>query len=355
MGHPTPIEWTDATWNPIGGCSIKSPGCIHCYAQQLAGTRLAKHPLYAGTTDIVKGKPVFNGKLTTLPNDAEAWTWPLRWRGAKAPLLGAGQPSCIFVGDMSDLFHEDRHVDVIDRVFAVMGLAAGHIFQVLTKRPDRARAYMTEHFGKKRHICDFALGLSGGRTLWAGTIATQINRHGYLPNVWLGTSAERQQEADARIPELLATPAAVRFVSLEPLLGPIDLRRIPHEGGIGSVLEPAEIAGLVGNCIGVTPALDWVIVGGESGQDARPVHPDWVRSLRDQCTAAEVPFFFKQWGEFLPDSQRTGIPEPHEEFGIRVGKKAAGRLLDGRECNELPSVGVRASGSYTTPPAAETP
>ena len=108
MGYPTNIEWTDATWNPIGGCSIKSPGCINCYAQLLAGTRLTWHPLYAGVTDIVKGKPVFNGKMTVAAEDNDIWRWPLKWRGAKYPRMGVGQPSLIFVGDMADLFHEGR-------------------------------------------------------------------------------------------------------------------------------------------------------------------------------------------------------------------------------------------------------
>src|SRR5574341_811905 len=120
MGYPTNIEWTDATWNPIGGCSIKSPGCINCYAMRIAGSgKLDYHPLYAGVTTMYKGKPVFNGKMTILPDDHPAWEWPLKWRGAKRPVMGSGMPSLIFVGDMADLFHEDRPEVEIARVTSV--------------------------------------------------------------------------------------------------------------------------------------------------------------------------------------------------------------------------------------------
>lgn len=139
MGEHTGIEWTDATWNPIGGCSIASPGCTNCYAQRLAGTRLQHLPLYAGTTTDSKAGPVFNGHMTVADDDAAVWTWPLRWRGSKTPRRGAGARSMIFVGDMSDLFHRNRPRHVIDRVFAVMAMAGRHDFQVLTKRPDVIR------------------------------------------------------------------------------------------------------------------------------------------------------------------------------------------------------------------------
>ena len=147
MGAISGIEWTDATWNPIGACSIKSPGCIYCYAQGLAGTRLKHHALYAGTTDIVKDRPVFNGHLTAAPDDHPVWTWPMRWRGARNPRLGPGKPSMIFVGDMSDLFHEDRPEETIDRVFDVMKLSPSHIFQVLTKRASRMLEYLSDCSG----------------------------------------------------------------------------------------------------------------------------------------------------------------------------------------------------------------
>jgi protein gp37 len=180
-----------------------------------------------------------------------------------------------------------------------------------------------------------------------------------LPNVWLGTSCERQQEADVRIQHLLATPAAVRFVSLEPLLGPIDLAGPIRRAVFSRGIEPH------GNG---TRALDWVIVGGESGRDARPMQPAWVRSLRDQCTAAGVPFFFKQWGEFAethinreefcnPKPEHLGEQVTESDSQVvavmrRVGKKAAGRILDGREWNEMPGVRPRAPAPVAEPAEA---
>lgn len=154
----TKIEWTDASWNPIGGCSIRSPGCNPCYAQKLAGTRLRHHPLYAGTTTVVKGKPVFNGRLTAAPDDHPVWTWPLRWRGAKNPKLGPGKPSLIFVGDMSDLFHEDRPEAQIDRAVGAI-VYSRHIGQLLTKRPERMLAYFTDTAATNR--CGFDITLFG--------------------------------------------------------------------------------------------------------------------------------------------------------------------------------------------------
>lgn len=357
MGYPTPIEWTDATWNPIGGCSIKSPGCKPCYAQQLAGTRLSSHPLYSGTTDLVKGKPVFNGHLTTAPHDHPVWKWPLTWRGAKQPKLGQGRPSMIFVGDMSDLFHEDRPDEVIDRVFAVMALCPQHVFQVLTKRASRMRAY-------------FSPGRSFGVGMRAFN-ATSFNIAWPLPNVWLGVSAERQQEADERVPDLLATPAAVRFVSYEPALGPIDFTRIGQRIDGGDIEYIDSLRGTtMGGSIAEkarpelrTPHLDQIIAGGTSGQQATPAHPDWFRKARDDCSAAGVSFFFKQWGEWAPIEADRSDPNGHYETRLvapdgkqipgsdigacdfpnaarllyRVGRKRAGRILDGIEHNGFPA------------------
>jgi protein gp37 len=254
MAYPTGIEWTDATWNPIGGCSIASSGCINCYAQDLAGTRLAHLPLYAGTTDLVKGKHVFNGKLTMAPDNATVWRWPLSWRGAKETKMGSGMPSMIFVGDMADLFHEDRSEEHIDRVYGVINAAPRHVFQVLTKRPQVMRKYLTDVGAGRRFVTERD-GLFAGPAPWP------------MPNVWCGISAEPQQEFDARWPHLEATPAAVRFVSYEPMLGPL-------------VLGDAK--------------PDWVIAGCESGDGARPYQLDWVRSIRDQCQAAGIAFFLKQ-------------------------------------------------------------
>lgn len=335
MGDKSAIEWTDATWNPIVGCSIVSPGCTNCYAMRTAGARTKHTAKYEGLTKPSKAGPIWTGEVRLWE---KTLTEPLRWR----------EPRMVFVNSMGDLFHEDVLDEWIDKVFAVMALAPQHTFQVLTKRAKRMRDYVStlaEHPGDRSAL--FA---------GAGLISRQVRRPALaagpvpdwpLPNVWLGVSAERQKEADERIPELLATPAAVRFVSAEPLLGPVDLGAAWHgESALGS-----ECWGDCAWCQNGHPplhncmrgqgdpekgrsGLDWVIVGGESGAGARPMHPDWARSLREQCQAAGVPFFFKQWGEFAPLSTFSLAEDDGEVY--RCGKRAAGRLLDGREWNEMP-------------------
>jgi protein gp37 len=301
MGDNTGIEWTDATWNPIVGCSIVSPGCTNCYAMRWAYARLDRphnqFPHYRGTTQGSKAGGVWTGKLALAPD--HIIQAPLKWK----------KPRRVFVNSMGDLFHEDCPDEWIDHVFIVMASTPQHTFQVLTKRAERMRRYITE-LREKRSIIPDAFP-------WP------------LPNVWLGVSAEDQRRADERIPLLLDTPAAVRFISAEPLLGPIDVTHI--DSG-----RPFHVNALVGyfdhtNGRDHQTRLDWVIAGGESGPNARPMHPDWARGLRDQCAAAGVPFFFKQWGELAPNgSGRYSM--------IKVGKKAAGRLLDGREHNDMPEV-----------------
>jgi protein gp37 len=349
MADRTKIEWTDATWNPIRGCTRVSEGCRHCYAEGMAarfsdpgqwGHGLAQRvALPGGGTD-----HRWTGKVELV--DA-ALDLPLRWRS----------PRRIFVNSTSDLFHEKVPDEWIDSVFCVMGAATRHTFQVLTKRPERMRDYLT------RRRCNFAVKapIGGGMVDWH-----PFNKElAVPPNVWLGTSIEDQATADERIPHLLATPAAVRFLSCEPLLGPVDLNRIkcPIYG------EVCAVTGYLGNGMygDYGPKLDWVICGGESGPGARPMHPDWARSLRDQCQAAGVPFFFKQWGEWAPDTGPFRASDPimegkvacavwngqgwdhyrdcygppttttDMEWMYRLGKKRAGRLLDGREWNEVPN------------------
>ena len=306
MSANTGIEWTDATWNPIAGCSLVSPGCRDCYAMGEAhrlGERL-EQAKYKGLTKVVNGKPVWTGEVRLWE---KALHDPLRWR----------KPRRIFVNSMSDLFHDGVSDEAIDRIFAVMALAPQHTFQVLTKRPERMRGYVSSQQVQDR-IKAAMWTISGGRT---------EHFHGGwpLPNVWLGVSVEDQRRADERIPLLLDTPAAVRWVSAEPLLGPVDLR---------SYLTGAEEPNSAGEAIGWRPPLDWVVAGGEFGPDAQPMHPDWARSLRDQCAGAGVAFLFKQWGEHHPTAEyRDG-----KLFMARVGKKAAGRTLDGRTHDEYPQV-----------------
>jgi protein gp37 len=320
MADNSKIEWTDATWNPVTGCSVLSPGCTNCYAMNLAGTRLRNHPSRAGLTIESKAGPVWNGKVRF----NEGWlTQPLEWK----------KPRMVFVCAHGDLFHENVPDEWIDQVFAVMALCPQHTFQVLTKRAERMRDYFAQG-REKMHT----------RWLWAArdalpiTFVGSINGTYPLPNVWLGVSTERQKEYDERKEHLRNTPAAVRFFSVEPLLGPIK----------------ADYLG------------DWVIVGGESGHGARPMHPDWARSLRDQCATAGVPFFFKQWGawsEFYDrdrdDPDWRNVPKVDQQMGPgaerwhnlaggigfhgerlvamrNVGKGVAGRLLDGIEHNGMP-------------------
>jgi len=329
----TKIEWTERTWNPIVGCSIVSPGCTNCYAMQMAARIERMSPKldhYKGLTKRVNGKAVWTGKLALAPEST--LLLPLRTK----------KPTMWFVNSMSDLFHEDVPDEWIDRVFAVMALTPQHTYQVLTKRSARMREYVNGLYERAmdgetnfaRDVVGHCEGLNAifGRTKWP------------FPNVWLGVSCERQQEADERIPDLLATPAAVRFVSAEPLLGPIDFTdvagKVPEYGSTPAhgtdVLTPH-------NRI-LRPQIDWIIVGGESGPNARPMHPDWARAIRDQCAAAGVPFFFKQWGEWVSGGPgRIHWSECRELkswgggcYSARVGKARAGRLLDGREHNDMP-------------------
>lgn len=200
MGDKTSIEWTDATWNPVGGCSIKSTGCIHCYAQRLCGTRLAKHPLYAGTTTPSKNGPMFNGKLTAAADDADVWTWPLRWRGSKTPKLGAGMPSLIFAGDLSDLFHEERPDEVVDRVIAA-AMMSQHTLQILTKRPDRMHEYfaaMHDAYNSDGPAFMKRWGQAAVQITDSPCADALIEEIGIPGNLWLGCSVENQPYADGR-------------------------------------------------------------------------------------------------------------------------------------------------------------
>ena len=329
----TGIEWTQETWNPIIGCSIVSSGCTNCYAMKMA-VRLEAMGIehYKGTTKQSKGGAVWTGKIALAPD--HVLLKPLRWRN----------PKTIFVNSMGDLFHEDIPDEWIDKVFAVMALCPHHTFQILTKRSARMREYL-----------DARLDAGEGH-LWRWLTQCEINArlgfhtsiehyaiyHTHAPvfplrNVWLGVSCEDQKRADERIPDLLATPASVRFISAEPLLGEIRLHRLLHCRGC-----PGCYSLDCGN-----HGLHWVIVGGESGPSARPMHPDWARSLRDQCVAASVPFFFKQWGEWADaDDYASEVQEHYDvqgltsEKSIRVGKRKAGRILDGRKHDDMPQVHI---------------
>jgi len=270
MSDKSAIEWTDATWNPTTGCDRVSPGCANCYALDLAA-RLKRMGSAAYQLD---GDPRTSGPGFKLTLHPQRLALPLGWT----------RPRRVFVNSMSDLFHPDVPDAFIAQVFAAMALGTRHTFQLLTKRPERMRVWMTASGGPEEAVRAAAADLDPSRAA-----ATLPRVPWPLPNVWLGASVENARWR-TRIDDLRATPATVRFLSCEPLLGPLgDL----NLDGIG-----------------------WVIVGGESGPRHRPVHEAWITGIRDQCTAAGVPFFFKQWGG--------------------ATSKSGGRLLDGRTWDGYP-------------------
>jgi protein gp37 len=346
------IEWTGKTWNPFVGCSLKSPGCTHCYAMKQAARiqRMTPGSHYIGTTRDVKGVPVWTGIINRAPEHIRL-----------AP-LHRKTPTTWFINSMSDLFHEDVPDEWRDEVFAVMALCPQHTFQILTKRSKVMREYLQGDYGMRlgAHLMQAARG-----TVGAEIAVIDITHRLYvgrqpLANVHLGVSCEDQAHADERIPDLLATPAAVRFVSAEPLLGPIDFRQ-SFANSLNKIRQGSTIS--------------WIIVGGESGKKARPMHPDWARDIRDQCAKAGTAFFFKQWGEFReyytgPDTiEIDNDSETADAFVAdavrpswimkdgqhitkrktlpydipcrlieRVGKKRAGRHLDGVIHDAMPQV-----------------
>jgi len=314
----TKIEWTDATVNAVNGCSVISPGCKHCYAMKQAH----RFPVRQGLTMKTAGGMVWTGDVRF---NEKALLQPLGWT----------RPRRIFWNAHGDLFHENVPDEWIDKVLAVCALTPQHQHQILTKRSARMRAYFSyaDGFGRWgfiEHQARRIANVPAGRTL-----AHLGGSH--LPNVWLGVSVEDQQRADERIPDLLATPAAVRFLSCEPLLGPVNLDCVMV------TLESGERVGWNVVRDGPGDRVDWVIVGGESGPGARAMHPDWARQLRAQCDAADVPFFFKQWGEWLPCESPANPVDGVDLracdgfIAQRVGKKSAGRLLDGVEHNGMPA------------------
>lgn len=319
MSNNSKIQWTQASWNLVTGCAKVSPGCDNCYAITMSNRlqSVAQHDVtnkgarkYLGTVDAVGNRIDWSGKVFIHP---EVMAEPMRWK----------KPRMIFVCSMADLFHHEVPDRFLDECFKVMYAVDQHTYQVLTKRPERAVQYAKS----------------------SGLLVPD--------NVWFGVTAENQKFLDKRLPLLMDIPAKVRWLSIEPMLGTIVL---PEYCGV-----------------------DWVVCGGESGPNARPMHPDWVRSLRDQCQKQGIPFFFKQWGRWVPvgrkqphppcdsdlmlatvvastDRKRVGTEhwwaitdEPSlsvKTLGWRlaynleaVGKKAAGRLLDGREWNEYPETG----------------
>ena len=345
MSDKSKIEWTDDTRNPIRAenaetgaigwyCEHESEGCRNCYAERMnrwRGNGLAYLP------------SLRQRGAVRIFLDEDMLLAPLRQKRGRR----------IFWNDMSDLFGEWVPDAWIDRHFALFALTPQHTHQVLTKRAARMRAYLCEPSTRERiEHAQRATNLPPTHN------DPEHVKDWPLPNVWGMVSVEDQATADARIPELLAAPLAVRGISLEPMLGPVNLTSI---GGTidaldGTDYEAIPPPGREYNRDGTLPRLDWVIVGGESGPGARPMHPAWVRAVRDQCGAVGVAFFFKQWGEYEP----LGVMYPKGSGGaasllackgllsgrhieqngfawLRVGKKAAGRVLDGRTWDEVPA------------------
>jgi protein gp37 len=291
------IEWTDRVWNPVTGCTKVSQGCKHCYAEGVANRFFATQYPRVPTVDhlVTMGHSVETTRprrFTDVMTHEDRLLEPLRWR----------KPVKVFVNSMSDLFHEDVPDAFIDRLFAVMALCPQQTFQVLTKRPERMHAYLA-HEDVDQRVAELAMAQSCRGNFddydeeWTADDAWNYIPSWPLPNVWLGVSVEDQATADQRIPLLLDTPAAVRFVSYEPALGPVNFSWMLTEGWCpehdfdgGGCSGPCRARRDRGHRIG------WVIVGGESGPGARPFDVAWARSTVEQCRAAGVPVFVKQLG-----------------------------------------------------------
>lgn len=323
MGDRTGIEWTDATWNPLVGCEWASPGCDNCYAARDAAGRLSGNPIYQGLAIRRPGAaPRFTGEIRTIP---ERLDQPARWR----------RPRRVFVNSVSDLFHPKVPTEFQVRVWAMMGATPRHTFQVLTKRPKVLRARLSDPAFQSAVRDEMRrLVTVAGSVPLDDVFAGSVFRASWpFPNVWVGTSIESGTYA-WRADALRETPAAIRWISAEPLIGS---------------LSGLDLTG-----------IDWLVAGGESGSQARPCHPGWVREIRDRCVDAAVPFLMKQWGEWAGAYAGVGIgPHPHStvlsdgrllppgtRLGMdhlmhpvwvgRVGKAKAGRSLDGEIWDQYP-------------------
>lgn len=296
MGKETGIEWADSTWNPIRGCSRVSEGCRNCYAEGIAARFSGRGHAYEGLATfktIGEGtpeehvEPRWTGEVRFIENHLRD---PLKWK----------EPAKIFVNSMSDLFHPSVRDEWIADIFDVMARAPQHTYLILTKRPDRMRDVLKA---------------------WAdpqvSSTFEKAHSQTWPPrNWWFGVSVEDQETADHRIIVLAQTIAAVRWVSYEPALGPVNWSAFKR-----------------------FMAIDWLVAGGESGPRARPMNPQWAREARDICRQTGVPFFFKQWGEFLPgDQSNSDLESSHTRVGQfdRLGKHVSGSLLDGVEWKEYP-------------------
>lgn len=324
MSVGTSIEWTDTTWNPVRGCSRVSEGCRNCYAERFAarfsGTFVTEHEgrrVEIDRDDATLRRSPFKGFAEMRDFEGPRWTGKVDLVPEKlAEPLGWKKPRRVFVNSMSDLFHEELSDEAIAAVFGVMAAAPQHTFQVLTKRPERMRRWFawlnnTKDSGWQCGNCLCYARGHGARAVPMGS----RNLPWPLPNVWLGVSVEDQASADERIPHLLATPAQVRFVSAEPLLGRVLFDgRGDRNDWLGDQHDDAP----------GESGIDWVIVGGESGYGARPVDVSWIRDVVGQCRAANVPVFVKQLGAFaMTDARDDALPHRRQNG---VGTLSALRL-----------------------------
>lgn len=282
----TKIQWATKVWNPVTGCDKISEGCANCYADKFA-KRLQKNP-----NEDISHKYRNGFKVTTHP---EALSEPEKWK----------KPQRVFVCSMGDLFHEDVPFEFITRVFATMLMHPQHTFMLLTKRAQRMKDFID----------------------WVNPTCLI-----YIKNIWFGVTAENQRRFNERVTILLEIKASLHFVSVEPMLGEIDLNK--------AFILPEVSDGELKN-----HWLDWVIVGGETGHNARPLNPRWVKSIQEQCQTANIPFFFKQWGEWITIDRTEVKKHPlnnlktdlHDHLVYaKVGKKVAGHLIDGKEFKQFP-------------------
>ena len=282
----TSIQWTDEVWNPVRGCSRVSEGCRNCYAERQAIRQAGPGRGYEGLVESTPSGPRWTGKLV-LVNDL--LVEPLRWR----------RPRRVFVNSMSDLFHEDIPENWLDAIFVAMSLSPAQTFQVLTKRPARAREYLETPVSPDRWLSAFNLLRAIAGPLDASRLIPTFGPIAWkgrqpLSNLWLGVSVEDQASAETRVPLLIATPAAVRFLSVEPLLEEVRIPLLPGRVGLAGMMQAQGM-----------PSLDWVIVGGESGPGARPCDVAWIRTVVRDCRESSVPVFVKQLGAKVVTDHRT--------------------------------------------------
>ena len=309
------IEWTDHTFNPWIGCTKVSPGCDHCYAEARMDKRLHKVQWGPG-----------NPRQRT---SEKYWEDPPAWNAAHEAFFAEhGRRQRVFCASLADVFDNEAPA-----------LWRQHLMSLVARTPNLDWLFLTKRIGNARKMLTEA-------SMHDGLLLTADDQYQPPTNLWIGATITSQAEADRDIPKLLAVPAAKRFLSMEPLLGPVSLRWASAWPENAPYIAQSPIGHT--NHLDGLRRLDWIIVGGESGPGARPMHPDWASSLRDQCQAAGVPFLFKQWGEWAPDEHFTRLPARDDcihEWGEgqeitgrswRMGKKAAGRMLDGRTWDAAP-------------------